>query len=388
VGACGSGKTHQAINLVRDYVDHGCIDRVMVVSPTFASNPAFDALQDVISIDDVYTAFGREHESIADVQRKVIAAGESYRNEKRYKEVYDLWLQSGRDTDSMTANEKSLLEQENFREARDPLMPSIALIIDDCSHSPIFLSSTDNPFTNLCLRHRHVGGIGLTIIFCVQTYRSGVPKALRQGCIRQIALFPTKDHSQLDAVYDEVGNLVSKAAFMKAYRDATRGSDHNFLLIDSTPDGRTYRERKLMRFRKNWDHLLLTENDDSSDEEDGGYSKQSDDDEDDAADAHELRVVSRPIDELIRLERGPVAASKPSAAAADPAAKPRFGVWKNGFSGWEQAYAAQERAAAEINREIERRARTVIAANGGRAAVAQIRQRTNAIRRAANSRRR
>lgn len=382
VGACNSGKSHQAVSLVRDYVDYGCFDRVMVVSPTFASNPCFDAISDVVKVpDDVYTQFGREHAAIADIEQKVVQAGNKYRDEKRYQKAYEDWIAAGRDADALDVATKALLEKEEYREPRDELMPSICVIIDDCSHSSIFTHSCDNPFTNLCLRHRHIGGIGLSIIFCVQTWKSGVPRALRQGCIRQICIFPTKDHSQLDSVYEEVGNLVSKEQFMSLYRTATRGNDHNFLLIDVAAPGDTYAERKMMRFRKNWDQVLVP---DSVDSDDSDYEVKEDDSDTESGSV--LWTAARPDKELQVFERGSGGGggglTAPSAAArgsASSVAGLKLPAWSNGFGGWQAIYAAQAKQAEETNRSLVRQARAAVAVRGGRRAAEQVRIRASGV---------
>jgi hypothetical protein len=374
IGSCGSGKSHAAVSLVRDYVDHGCFSRVFVISPTFASNPCFDALSHVIDMGDVYQNHGGEASAVSDVQRKVEEAGARYRAEAKYAAAYQRFAEHKEEP-----GDEALLEKENFRPPVDQDMPSMCLVIDDCSHSPIFTTSQDNPFANIVLRHRHVGGIGLSIVFCVQTYRTGVPKALRQGAIRQLCVFPTKDHTQTDALWEEVGNLVTKEKFYELYKRATKGSEHNFLLIDVNPPGTTFAERLMFRFRKNFDELLVVKDDDEDSESDAevkSSSDSSDAESDGDDDGSVLWAVARPERDIEASygSRGVAAggASRPApAAAAAGGASLRSGpVWSNGFSGWQAAYREQDRAASEAERTLLRRARAAVARRGREAITA------------------
>lgn len=375
IGSCGSGKSHSAVSLVRDYVDHGCFDRVFVISPTFASNPCFDALSHVITMGDVYQSPGQEASAVSDVVRKVEEAGAQWRAENKYEAAYMRWSKNQEEQ-----GDEALLEKENFRPPIDQDMPSFALIIDDCSHSPIFTTSQDNPFANLVLRHRHVGGIGISIFFCVQTYRTGVPKALRQGAIRQLCIYPTKDHTQTDAVWEEVGNMVTKEKFYQLYRAATKGAEHNFLLIDINPPGDTYKDRLMMRFRKNFNEVLVVKDDDESSDSDDEVKSVSSTDESDAEGDSDgdgvLWCVARPERDIeasygARLQAGSSAGAAPVAQTAAGIGQQRSGpVWSNGFSGWTAAYREQERAATQAERTILRRARAAVARRGREAVAA------------------
>lgn len=129
--------------------------------------------------------------------------------------------------------------------------PVPLLFIDDCSHSPIYAPSRSNPLVNLTLRHRHIGGqgFGLSIQFAVQTFKTGVPKALRQNTM-QFLIFKTNDIGTIVDIYEELGAFVNKDNFLRLYKRAMQ-DDHDFLLIDTNAKGP---ERV---FRRNWDTLLV-----------------------------------------------------------------------------------------------------------------------------------
>lgn len=133
------------------------------------------------------------------------------------------------------------------------LRPQPVLFIDDASHSPLYSTSRANPLVNLVLRHRHVGGLGfgLSIIFAVQTFKTGVPKALR-GNTMQFLLFKTQDLSVLEEIWKEIGGIVGWEEFQRIYHRAVQDK-HDFLLVDSNVKDERH------AFRRGWDVILVRE---------------------------------------------------------------------------------------------------------------------------------
>jgi hypothetical protein len=146
-------------------------------------------------------------------------------------------------------NEYNLLENLGFKEPEKVPRPAPLLIIDDMSHSDLYTPSKKNGFINLCLRHRHLFQVGLSIFMLVQTFKTGIPKCLRQN-IQQFFLWPTHDMSQLESMYEEFANMCTKEEFLDMFRRATEGK-HNFMTIDMNA------RDPLLRFRKNFDSMLL-----------------------------------------------------------------------------------------------------------------------------------
>ena len=85
-----------------------------------------------------------------------------------------------------------------------------------------------------------------------QTFRTGLPKALRQN-VTQMFIWPTKDQTQRDAIYHEIANLVDKEEFESLYDEATK-EPHSFLTIDSNAP------HPSLQFRKNFDTYLSLHN--------------------------------------------------------------------------------------------------------------------------------
>ena len=242
VGHRGSGKTHAIVNLTRRYLDEGSFNRIFVISPTYDSNPVFHVLD--VGKEDVYKDHNNAIAAIYDILAKTKKDSDEYDKYEEYMKAYRKWHRGK----SVSMDEHTMLENNNFEPPLNAPRPSPLLIIDDMSHSDIYSTSRQNPFINLCLRHRHINnGKGISIFMAAQTFRSGIPLALRQN-IQQYFIWPTHDSNQLDAIYHEVANLVNEETFRHLYQIATKES-HSFLTIDTN----TVPSKQ---FRRNFDTFL------------------------------------------------------------------------------------------------------------------------------------
>jgi hypothetical protein len=246
IGHRGSGKTHAMVNLAKRYLDEGSFTRVFVISPTYESNPVFHVLE--VNDEDVFTDHQNALGGISEILKKCKQDSDDYDDYEEYMKAYRKWKRGKR----LSIDEHTMLDNNNFEKPPEVIpRPSPLLIIDDMSHSDIYSTSRQNPFINLCLRHRHINhGKGITIMMAAQTFRSGIPLPLRQN-IQQYFIWPTHDSGQLDAIYQEVANLVDEETFLKIYHQATK-EPHSFLTIDTcnVPE---------KQFRKNFDIALIPE---------------------------------------------------------------------------------------------------------------------------------
>jgi PhoH-like protein len=243
IGMRGSGKTYAMVNLANKYLDEGSFTRVFIISPTYESNPIFHILH--ADDDDVYSNPLAATRDINDILKKCKQDYEDYESYEFYMKAYNKWKKGK----TLQLDEHTTLENNNYEEPPEIPRPSPLLIIDDMSHSDLYSTSRQNPFINLCLRHRHINhGTGITIFLAAQTFLSGIPKALRQN-IQQYFIWPTKDTTQLDAIYHEVANLVQRDDFIKMYEQATR-DPHSFLTIDNNPT------HPSLQFRRNFNIYL------------------------------------------------------------------------------------------------------------------------------------
>ena len=223
IGPRGSGKTNAAVLLARRYLDDGSINRTFIISPTIDSNS---------------------------ILASVKASVEEYEETKAYNNIWKRWkLYVKGKGPALTIPEFNIMENNNFKARPKLPRPSPLLIIDDMSHSDLYTPSKKNSFINLCLRHRHLYKVGISIFMLVQTFKTGIPKCLRQN-IQQFFLWPTHDMSQLDSMYEEFANLCTYEDFIYMFKKATK-ERHNFMTIDlNAPD-------PLLQFRKNFDEIII-----------------------------------------------------------------------------------------------------------------------------------
>lgn len=216
------------MNLAKKYCDEGCFTRIFIISPTFESNPVFHVLD--IQKQDVYHNPHLGIIAVEDILLKCKEDAEAFDDFEEYMHAY----RKHKRGQALTLDEHTMLKNNNFQRPNESIpRPSPLLIIDDCSHSDIYSTSRQNPFINLCLRHRHINnGKGITIFMAVQTYRSGLPLALRQNiCV--FFIWATHDSRQLDAIYAEVANLLDHETFMECYHLATQ-EPYGFLTIETS----------------------------------------------------------------------------------------------------------------------------------------------------------
>lgn len=254
VGRCNSGKTNAAIREAKAYKDYGSYNRIFFVSPTADENAALDLLE--LPKKDIYShdRLGRNPGSAIDaILVEIKKDSVRYKMNEEYKPIYKKWLQAQKkewyDTHTLLSpKEIGMLTKYQYQPPINVPFPSPLIIIDDLSHSNIYSKAQSNDFINTLLRHRHVWGTGVSIWMLVQTFKTGVPKALRQN-IRQFFIWETHDKKNLESIYDEIA-VCSKEAFQQAYNQAI-AIPHDFLTVDVMNNDRS----KL--FRHNLDRYLI-----------------------------------------------------------------------------------------------------------------------------------
>ena len=241
-GARNSGKTNACCLLIHEYLRQKCFTRVYVISPTFESNPVFNILK--VKKSDVYTNAMNCIASINSIIHQNNEDWEKYEKHKAYVEVYKRWREKRH-----TFADQLVLEAKDYQVPPDLPMPSAAVIIDDMSHSDIYSTSRENPFINLCLRHRHMG---ISIFMLLQTFSTGAPKALRSN-VQQFFVWKTNDIKVLYAMYSEFSGVCTYGQFLSVFDEATE-EPHHFLTVDP------FNEEEDHKFRKDFDHYLIIPN--------------------------------------------------------------------------------------------------------------------------------
>lgn len=303
VGPRGRGKTYNLCLWNKWMFDNEYFTRFFVISPTYESN---DPLKTIPTRPgDIYTSIEQSVAALQSVIQSVISDVDFYKNiTETYTDHYEDYLKHDRNVSRMDREKVRYLRSmqpiikemydayEALNEEMNPKSKSIQftlshkptppvmtiqsiigtryddnhpwlwpppklrkpvplLFIDDCSHSPIYSPSRTNPLVNLTLRHRHLGGqgFGVSLQFAVQTFKTGVPKALRQNTM-QFLIFKTNDIGTILDIYEEVGAFCSKDEFIRLYEHAVQDK-HDFLCIDLNAKD----ESRI--FRRNWETFLI-----------------------------------------------------------------------------------------------------------------------------------
>ena len=137
--------------------------------------------------------------------------------------------------------------------------PKSLLILDDCLGSPAILQSSG--LTRIATLNRHIAPLaetfkgrsacGLAVMILSQTYKmsNGISRVLREN-LSILTLFKNKQQKQVDAIKEELANVVDLDKFDKAYEYSTRKKYGN-LSIDFRPKCET------MTFRRNLNELII-----------------------------------------------------------------------------------------------------------------------------------
>lgn len=303
VGPRGRGKTYNLCLWNKWMFEHEYFTRFFVISPTYESNDAVKQIPTRPS--DIYTSVEQSIDALMSIISCVEQDAGWYKEiTGKYTETYEKYRKLNRNTAKMDRSDVAYMREmqrsiEAYYQSFDEMntvmeipcksivytlrhkpnppnkslssilgtryddthpwfypppkmkRPVPLLFIDDCSHSPIYAPSRSNPLVNLTLRHRHIGGqgFGLSIQFAVQTFKTGVPKALRQNTM-QFLIFKTNDIGTILDIYEEVGAFVDKKQFVELYEQAIQDK-HDFLVIDMNAKS----EKRI--FRRGWDTFLI-----------------------------------------------------------------------------------------------------------------------------------
>jgi hypothetical protein len=265
VGRRGSGKTTIVVNFLRMMKEQGCLDRLILITPTYESNKSnFQGLpvdeDNIINPDDPNAV--QQIRDIVDAERDLL--DEYYAKLDRYNELIKQ-IKSRRPIEEI---DEFLLEEfgeemEKPKHYLDGRKPVIACFIDDALGTRIY--GNKSGLSNLVILHRHLGvskalgsALGITMIFATQSYKSnvyGISPTIRNNCTC-IAIFKTKSDKELQGIAEEVAGFCTKDQFMDVYEQAMTEcgcgckSEHNVLFIDTSPhEGNSH-------FRKNMNTML------------------------------------------------------------------------------------------------------------------------------------
>ena len=265
VGCRTSGKSHLASQFLAQAQREKTFNRIYMVTPSFNSNKAY--FGKYVNEEDVYEP---TKDSIQNVISSVEADRDEWEDYLSKKELYKMYKKDARKA-IKNIDEDNLISyySNGFFDNQVPVWkydneepPKSLLILDDCLGSPAILQSSG--LTRITCLNRHVADLkenykgrsacGLAVIILSQSYRfnNGISRVLREN-LSLLTLFKNKQQKQMDAIKEELANVVDEKLFSQAYEYATREKYGN-LTIDFRPRCET------MTFRKNLNELIKFDN--------------------------------------------------------------------------------------------------------------------------------
>jgi len=244
VGQRGSGKTHAAVSLLKDFERRGYVTRTFLISPTYKSTAIFKNLK-TLADEDVCEDENCFQVALHEVKEEIEEDWKKYEEELKYHKVYKKHMKEK----DLTVEEETLLQTEDYRKPQKVIRPRHICCFDDCQSSSIYSNAGQgNALHNLTIKHRHVP---VTLFFLVQAW-SGLPKTLRLNTV-VFSLFPTSNRKELQWIYEHFATKIPFEVFEQVFDYAT-SEKHSFLMIDTNP------KREKMRFRKSFNELIIVRN--------------------------------------------------------------------------------------------------------------------------------
>ena len=262
VGQRTAGKSYLASKMLAQAKKEKTFDVVYMVTPSFNSNKAY--FGKYIDEENVYEP---TKDSISKVIERVEADRDLWEDFLVEKEMYEKYKKDIKNKQySFSDDEVIMYDSMGFLDGKAPEWkyereepPKSLLILDDCLNSPAILQSSG--LTRIATLNRHIAPLkenhkersacGLAVIILSQTYRmqNGVGRVLREN-LSELTLFLNRQEKQVEAIKEELANVVQVELFEKAYAYATKQKFGN-LTVSFKPKCPT------MTFRKNLNELIL-----------------------------------------------------------------------------------------------------------------------------------
>lgn len=259
-----SGKSYLCSKILAQAKRDKTFDKIYIVTPSFCSNKAY--FGKYIDEEDVFSPTKSSiNEVIARVEADRDEWEEFLEEKKRYaefsKDIKNRPLKSFDPEELIYYLDMGYLDKPPKwkYEKEEPVKSCI--ILDDCLGSEAILQSSG--LTRVATLNRHIAPLkeehsgrsacGLAVIILSQSYRlqNGISRCLREN-LSILTLFKNKQEKQLNAIKEELANVVDTKLFDIAYKHATKEKYGN-LTIDFSP------RRPEFRFRKNLNELIILE---------------------------------------------------------------------------------------------------------------------------------
>lgn len=263
VGGRTQGKSYLTSKILAQAKTDKTFDRIYIVTPSFNSNKSY--FGKYINDDDV---FEPTKESISNVISSVESDRDEFESYIEKEAMYQKFKKDKNKNVKCIDEDNLMYYYENDFFTEKPLWkyskvepPKSLLILDDCLGSPAILQSSG--LTRISTLNRHLAPLkkihsnrsacGLAVIILTQSYRmnNGISRVLREQ-ISLLTLFKNKQQKQLEAIKDELANVVDEDKFMKAYNFATKDKFGSLTTDFSAKDDK-------YQFRKNLNELIIIE---------------------------------------------------------------------------------------------------------------------------------
>ena len=263
VGQRTSGKSFLTSKILEQADKDKTFNVIYIVTPSFNSNKAY--FGKYISEENVYEP---TRASITEIIKRVEADRDEWEEFLSRKKQYEKYKKDIKHKKILSFNDNDLIYylDNGFLDDKKPEWkyekeepPKSLLILDDCLGSGAISQSSG--LVKIATLNRHIAPLkedhssrsacGLAVIILVQTYRmnSGIGRALREN-VSLLTLFKNKQEKQLNAIKEELANVVDLELFDKAYEHSTAEKYGN-LTVDFVPKCST------MTFRKNLNELIM-----------------------------------------------------------------------------------------------------------------------------------
>lgn len=262
VGQRTSGKSYLTSKMLAQTHKDKTFDRIYIITPSFNSNKSY--FGKYIKEEDVF-------EPTKDSISKVIASVEADRDDwelylkkvkdyKKFKlEINDKKIHIS-DDDVITYMEHGFFDKKKPEWKYKTIEPPKSLLImDDVLGSPAILQSSG--LTRIATLNRHMAPLeenhsnrsacGLAVVILCQSYKmqSGISRVLREN-VSLLTLFKNKQPKQIEAIKEELANVVDIDCFDEAYETST-AEKHGSLTIDFAP------KTPCKTFRKNLNEFII-----------------------------------------------------------------------------------------------------------------------------------
>ena len=263
VGQRTAGKSYLASKILAQCQKDSTFDVVYMITPSFNSNMAY--FGDYVFKKNVYDPTA---DSIAQVIARVEQDRDEWEQFLENKKIFANFEKYMRGSDGLV-DDLTLLQFHDMGllgDGQRPVWkyeketpPKSCLILDDCLSSPAILQSSG--LTKVATLNRHIAPLkvahsgrsacGLAIMILSQTYKmtGGLGRCLREN-VSVLTLFKNRQEKQLDAIKEELANVVPTELFEKAYEHAT-AEKYGSLTIDFAP------KCSSQVFRKNLNEVIL-----------------------------------------------------------------------------------------------------------------------------------